>query len=494
MDLYEQLTDSILVHDPKYQFLLQNAQQNGVTTLDFLTLPSQQLVKLANRSINEINEFQKLLKQEFNREVIENNPILPVRSAKRPQCFTTGDAKIDSLLNGGIYTHCITEVFGESSTGKSQFAMQLALSVQLPEELKGAAGQCVYIGTEGDLPTQRLESLINATTDFKENVSQRNIFTVTCNDWASQNHILSVQLPILLERNDNIKLVIIDSISHHLRVELESKTFKASLNNRFEIDKMAQNLLELSQKHGLAVVVTNQVGDKPLPDRPYKQGVMDYDYQLGFMTGWKDSSIYYRHLFNSGCEGEDVLSDDEDYAKVAIAHEKILLSQQQHQQQYQRQQSVNLQKDQVMNSRSSPLSTTSAAKSENLATSNVKVSQTTSPPSGTPTATVNAGAQSATPLFRETMYKRKRRVDTKIPNLGLTWANHLTTRILLSKSYKAAPLICKGDFDFNKVMDTSNFWQVNRVFKVVFSTYARQGQTQYSIQSRGIVSVDDTQN
>ncbi|AGO12363.1 AaceriAER008Wp [[Ashbya] aceris (nom. inval.)] len=510
MDLYEQLPSSHLVFDAQFQFLLECSQQQGVSVLDFLTLSPQQLVKMINRSVSEITKFQELLREEFHAEVIEANPILPVSSLKKVQCFTTGDAGIDAILNGGIYTHGITEVFGESSSGKSQFLMQLSLAVQLPLELNGAAGQCVFITTESDLPTKRIESMISSREVFSaDRVSQNNIFTVTCNDWASQNHILSVQLPILLERNPNIRLIIIDSISHHLRVELAAKTFQQSLDNRSLIDQMAQHLLQLSQKHALAVVVANQVGDKPIPDLPLKQTIMDYDYQLGFMIGWKDSSIYYRHLRSAGIFDEEVLTDDDDYQKVVSVHERMIqrkgqqLQQQQQQQQQQQyiQQQQQQQKSQeyqepndeslqaqlkLGESSSSPSAAAYASKS--FPDASTQLSTFSPQPASRKAYRINNSlgytvSTTPTPLIR-----KKKRVDTKTPNLGLTWANHLSTRIRLSKTHIASPLVEERDLDYDSIVDSTSFWQVKRSLKVVFSTHADQGQIEYFIRNEGLIT------
>lgn len=61
--------------------------------------------------------------------------------------LSTGHERLDTffggllLINrGGISTGSITEICGESGTGKSQFAMQLAIQCQLPKEAGGLDG------------------------------------------------------------------------------------------------------------------------------------------------------------------------------------------------------------------------------------------------------------------------------------------------------------------------------------------------------------------
>lgn len=447
MDLYDQLPNSSLVYTPEFRFLLECSETKGISVVDYLTLPTRQLSILVNRSITEVSKFQQLLKNDYSTKLYELNPIKRINSNDIPRFFTTGDSNLDKLLGGGIFTHGITEIYGESATGKSQLLMQLSLSIQLPNNLNGFGAQCVFITTEGNLPTKRINEIIHARVEFKDNgISQDNIFTVNCNDWVNQEHILNVQLPVLLEQNPSIKLVIIDSISHHLRVELENKSFKDSQDNRFQIDKMAENLLDLAQSYGCAIVVANQVGEKPLPDHPLQQNIMDYEYQLGYMVGWKKSSILYRQYLHD----EKFLSDDEDYTMVAN---------------YTLSMNKRLRKSQIENSSfNTPSSDTqNLDPKQNSSQKNLMNSYTN-------------------------ICKRKRKVDTKIPNLGQSWTNHLTTRIMLEKSYKAASMVEKKEMRLDRPTDSLNLWETTKKLRVVFSSFTNQDELAYVITNSGISS------
>jgi DNA repair protein RAD51 len=63
--------------------------------------------------------------------------------------ITTGSKQLDTLLAGGIETGSITELFGEFRTGKSQLCHTLAVTCQLPFDMGGGEGKCLYIDTEG---------------------------------------------------------------------------------------------------------------------------------------------------------------------------------------------------------------------------------------------------------------------------------------------------------------------------------------------------------
>ncbi|EJT43158.1 RAD57-like protein [Saccharomyces kudriavzevii IFO 1802] len=445
MDLYDELPESKLLCDEEFSYLLEAVQQSGVCVVDFLTLTSKELARLVQRSINEVFRFQQLLTHEYNEKYLdmcENSSISPDDG---PKYFTTADVAIDELLSGGIFTHGITEIFGESSTGKSQLLMQLALSVQLSEAEGGLAGKCVYITTEGDLPTQRLESMLSSRPAYEKlGISQSNIFTVNCNDLINQEHIINVQLPILLERSRGaIKLVIVDSISHHLRVELQNKSFRESQENKNYLDKMAEKLQILAHDYSLAVVVANQVGDKPLVNSPvaHKAQVTDYDYQLGWLVGWRNSTILYRQMYSmlgGNPNNDEILSDDEDYMLIEKMMENI-------------------------NNRGYEFSTQreGSVRPENMTFER--------PPSGF--------------INRQ---KKKRKFDYHVPNLGLTWSNHVSTRILLQKSFKASTMIQRGEAHLYRGDDSASLWLVKRIMKIVYSTFVKPGQIAYQITKRGI--------
>jgi len=63
--------------------------------------------------------------------------------------ITTGSPALDLVIGGGIETGSITELFGEFRTGKSQLCHTLAVTCQLPIEMGGGEGKCLYIDTEG---------------------------------------------------------------------------------------------------------------------------------------------------------------------------------------------------------------------------------------------------------------------------------------------------------------------------------------------------------
>lgn len=73
--------------------------------------------------------------------------------------LSTGSVELDKLLEGGIETGSITEVFGEFRTGKTQLAHTLCVTCQMAVTDGGAEGKAIYIDTEGTFRPNRLQAI-----------------------------------------------------------------------------------------------------------------------------------------------------------------------------------------------------------------------------------------------------------------------------------------------------------------------------------------------
>ncbi|KAF9885077.1 hypothetical protein FE257_000717 [Aspergillus nanangensis] len=182
--------------------------------------------------------------------------------------ISTLDPALDALLNGGIPTRYLTEVTGESGSGKTQFLLTLLLAVQLPAP-RGLNKSAVYISTEAPLATPRLEQMLEchpylstlSKGDNKNPPSLENILSINAMDLESQDHILNYQLPVAIARY-NVGLVVIDSITANYRAEHSSHSLLGLSTRSGELTKLGQLLRNLAAKENIAVVVANQVSDR----------------------------------------------------------------------------------------------------------------------------------------------------------------------------------------------------------------------------------------
>ncbi|KAI1639399.1 DNA repair protein RAD57 [Biscogniauxia mediterranea] len=192
----------------------------------------------------------------------------------KPWCaISTLDASLDAALGGGVPARYVTEIVGESGAGKTQFLLTLLLSVQLPPP-HGLGRPALYISTEAPLSTRRLSQILANHPFFQDESGSKpsldGIVSTVTPDLESQDHILTYQVPVEVERR-NIGLIVLDSVAANYRAEFErsakgggsSGSNMAARSN--ELVRLGQLLRDLARKHDLAVVVANQVADRFSP-------------------------------------------------------------------------------------------------------------------------------------------------------------------------------------------------------------------------------------
>ncbi|XP_066281114.1 DNA repair protein XRCC3-like [Branchiostoma lanceolatum] len=177
--------------------------------------------------------------------------------------LSLGCPVLDEFLRGGVPCQGLTEISGESSAGKTQFGLQLCLTVQLPEEWGGLNAGAVYICTEDAFPSKRLAQMaqqfptrglapveVTKKTRFSDQ-----IFVEHTADKDQLSKCIQSRLPILLERGV-VKLVVIDSIAALFRGEYESRE---TARRAKDLQSLGAQLRKVSQKYSVLVVCINQV-------------------------------------------------------------------------------------------------------------------------------------------------------------------------------------------------------------------------------------------
>ncbi|KAI8334109.1 P-loop containing nucleoside triphosphate hydrolase protein [Blakeslea trispora] len=188
--------------------------------------------------------------------------------------LTTGDGTLDQVLGGGIAPGMLTEIVGESSSGKTQLGLQLCLQVQKGLEEGGLEGAAVYIHTEGAFPSLRLGQLIKHYPSEQQNYFQSHIHTMRIKDSQEQYRALVYQLPAFLSQIVTlpVRLVVIDSISAIYRSEPPPKGSGGRYERMCEICEIGTRLKKLASDYQLAVVAINQVADHPVSDHQKNTG------------------------------------------------------------------------------------------------------------------------------------------------------------------------------------------------------------------------------
>ncbi|KAF4446608.1 DNA repair protein rhp51 [Fusarium austroafricanum] len=168
--------------------------------------------------------------------------------------ITTGSKNLDTLLAGGIETGSVTELFGEFRTGKSQICHTLAVTCQLPFDMGGGEGKCMYIDTEGTFRPVRLLGVANRFGLSGEEVLDNVAYARAYNS-DHQLQLLNQAAAMMCETR--FSLLIVDSATSLYRTDFCGR---GELSNRqTHLAKFMRTLQRLADEFGIAVVITNQV-------------------------------------------------------------------------------------------------------------------------------------------------------------------------------------------------------------------------------------------
>ncbi|KAJ4237339.1 DNA repair protein rhp57 [Fusarium solani] len=245
--------------------LLPTIEHNALTTTDLLTLHPADIAKQTRLPILDLKRLIAAVQASLCDDITPQQPLLDPDPP--PSVISTLDHGLDTALCGGVPVGAVTEITGESGAGKTQALLSLCLAVQLPPP-HGLGRQALYISTEAALATSRLAQMLNANPilqqyDEDARPSLDAIHSAVTPDLETQDHILQFQVPVLLSRHD-IGVVILDSVAANYRAEFERQGSHGSnmAARSAELVRLGALLRDLARRHGLAVVVANQVADR----------------------------------------------------------------------------------------------------------------------------------------------------------------------------------------------------------------------------------------
>lgn len=172
--------------------------------------------------------------------------------------ISMGGEALDGILDGGVETQSITEIFGEFGSGKTQIAHQLAVDAQLPPEEGGIDGKVVYIDTENTFRPERIKEMAEAKELDPEEVLE-NIFVARA---ATTDHqMLLAEKVGDMAKEDGIRLLIVDALMSIFRTEYVGRGALAERQQK--LGKHLATLRKLSEMYNIAVFVTNHVQSNP---------------------------------------------------------------------------------------------------------------------------------------------------------------------------------------------------------------------------------------
>jgi len=205
------------------------------------------------------------------------NELLELEEQNTP--IFTFNQGLDGLLGGGIFPGTMTEVVGPIGLGKTTFCFQLSLNAQIPRSLNGVDGDTIYIDTEHSLNATRIKEMTSNFVEHCNEVMQKNLKQNSQhrvpNELLSEEKVMSrihvhrecseiedlvrviLSLESFLQCNNNVKLIVIDSIAFLMYTE--KQTFASQTKVLYGV---GQALFKIVNKFSVAVVITNNMTTK----------------------------------------------------------------------------------------------------------------------------------------------------------------------------------------------------------------------------------------
>ncbi len=165
------------------------------------------------------------------------------------------------------YVYDFVVPFGHSFIGgnmptfmhNTQLGLSLAVNVQLPAEMGGCEGKAVFIDTEGTFRPERVRQIAEAKGMNSENVLKNILVARAFN--SDHQMLLIDKIGEMIKDGEDIKLVIIDSLTAHFRAEFGGRGQLADRQQK--LNKYLHNLMKIAEQFNLGVYVTNQVMSNP---------------------------------------------------------------------------------------------------------------------------------------------------------------------------------------------------------------------------------------
>uniref|UniRef100_A0A2N9H4W3 DNA repair protein RAD51 homolog n=1 Tax=Fagus sylvatica TaxID=28930 RepID=A0A2N9H4W3_FAGSY len=168
--------------------------------------------------------------------------------------ITSGSRELDKILEGGIETGSITEIYGEFRSGKTQLCHTLCVTCQLPLDQGGGEGKAMYIDAEGTFRPQRLLQIAERFgldgPDVLDNVAYARAYNTD-----HQSRLLLEAASMMVETR--FALMIVDSATALYRTDFSGRGELSA--RQMHLAKFLRSLQKLADEFGVAVVITNQV-------------------------------------------------------------------------------------------------------------------------------------------------------------------------------------------------------------------------------------------
>lgn len=163
--------------------------------------------------------------------------------------ISTSSIALDKLLGGGVRVGMLTDVFGASGTGKTQFCFQLCVNCAKPKNKKGLNANVLFIDATNTFRPERISQI--AKHAGLDNKLLDRIFVSKI--YSSGDQIAAIKRITTIP---NLKLVVIDNIA-----DLFSFEYKQSMGaeKHLKFMRFMHELALYALNCNVTIVATNSV-------------------------------------------------------------------------------------------------------------------------------------------------------------------------------------------------------------------------------------------
>ena len=162
---------------------------------------------------------------------------------------STGSLAMDKLLGGGISKGKITEVYGESGSGKTQLCFQLCVNYLIDSPEKN---NIIYVDTVGTFRPERIVEMSGENRKKEDHLKQ--ILSIRARTWTEQ---VEAVLKIDDLAPDKVGILIIDTLTDNVIYEFQ--TGKYIRDRQIALARHLHDLADIAIEKKIAVVVTNTI-------------------------------------------------------------------------------------------------------------------------------------------------------------------------------------------------------------------------------------------
>ncbi len=228
--------------------IVSDLKNEGVITLLDLVLMPTTIIQQYNFEKEIINMINKT-RANFG-HIEKANDIVGTKQNRIK--VNTGSSELDSLLEGGIFSGRLTEVYGESGSGKTQLCFQLCINYQINSKNDK---KIIFVDTVGNFRPERIAEMCGNENN-KDEIFKR-IYTIRANTWTEQIDVLN---KINRLTPNSVGLIIIDTVTDNLVYEFQSE--KKFTDRQVALSKHLHELAITAIYRDIAVVITNTVRNR----------------------------------------------------------------------------------------------------------------------------------------------------------------------------------------------------------------------------------------